>query len=299
MSQTTSSQDAGSNLLRAGLWMSGTIISFTAMAIAGREISFELDTFELMMYRSVIGLVLVLVIGRIAGTLPQIRRTHLKMHFFRNLAHFSGQNLWFFSLAMIPLAQVFALEFTSPIWVALLAHLFLGERLNKVKSISVLVGFFGILIVTRPWVSGVSLGIIAAFMSALFFATTSIMTKALTRLETITSIMFWLTCLQLAFGVICAGYDGDVTLPTQQTLPWVFVVGIGGLLAHFCLTKALSVAPASIVVPIDFARLPIITFVGMTLYNEPLSFWVFLGAAIIFGANYANILHERRRIPAN
>jgi drug/metabolite transporter (DMT)-like permease len=279
------------------MWMSGTITAFTAMAVAGREISFELDTFELMLYRSLIGLVLVLVIGRLAGTLHQIRRNRLKTHFFRNLAHFTGQNLWFFAIAVIPLAQVFALEFTSPIWVALLAHFALGERLNRIKSAAILFGFVGILMITRPWTSGISIGIAAAFISAIFFASTSIMTKALTRNESVTSIMFWLTGLQLVFGILCAGFDGDIALPSWQTAPWIFVVGLGGLLAHFCLTKALSVAPASIVAPIDFARLPIVALVGMILYNEALSIWVFLGAVVIFGANYANILSEKRRNP--
>lgn len=295
MTTNPTATETGSNLLHAGLWMLGTITSFTAMAVAGREISSELDTFELMMYRSFIGFVLLVTIAWFAGTLNQIRTTHLRTHTLRNLAHFTGQNLWFYAIAFVPLAQVFALEFTSPIWVAVLAHFFLGERLNRVKSTAVIAGFIGILIITRPWISGVSIGIFAAFVSAIFFATTSIMTKVLTRHETVTSIMFWLTGLQLFFGIACAGFDGDIALPSSQTLPWILVVGLGGLVAHFCLTKALSIAPASIVIPIDFARLPIVAFVGMILYSEALSFWVFLGAAIIFAANYANILFENRR----
>ena len=101
--------------LRACLWMIGAIGSFTAMAIAGRQVSFALDTFEIMTYRSLLGIVIVCVVAGMTGTWRQINRQQLGLHAVRNVAHFTGQNLWFYALASIPLAQVFALEFTSPI----------------------------------------------------------------------------------------------------------------------------------------------------------------------------------------
>ena len=101
--------------------------------------------------------------------------------------------------------------------------------------------------------------------------------------------------MQAVFGLICAGYDGDIALPSLQTLPWVVLIGCAGLLAHFCLTKALSIAPASVVMPIDFVRLPVIAIVGMLLYAEPLDALVFVGAAFIFAANYLNITHAMGR----
>ena len=104
--------------------------------------------------------------------------------------------------------------------------------------------------------------------------------------------------MQAVFGLICAGYDGDVALPTLQTLPWLVLVGCAGLLAHFCLTTALSLAPASVVMPIDFARLPIIALVGMAVYAEPLEWAVLGGAAVIFAANWINIRNETRPRPA-
>ena len=113
----------------AALWMIGAIVSFSAMAVAGRALSSDLDTFEMMTYRSIIGLVIVVSVASLRGKLGEITTRDLPHHAIRNLAHFAGQNLWFFSLTLIPLAQVFALGFTSPIWVALLAPLFLNAQM--------------------------------------------------------------------------------------------------------------------------------------------------------------------------
>jgi drug/metabolite transporter (DMT)-like permease len=213
----------------------------------------------------------------------------------RNVFHFTGQNLWFYAVAVIPLAQVFALEFTSPLWVIVLAPMILGEKMTRVRSIAAVLGFIGILIVTRPSPETFEIGLLFAATAAIFFALTILLTKRLTRDNSITAILFYLTATQLVFGLITAGYDGDIALPTRESFPFLFLVGCAGLLAHFCLTTALSIAPATVVVPIDFARLPVIAVIAMLLYNEPLEIWVFVGALVIFAANYLNIWNETRK----
>ncbi|PZX18479.1 drug/metabolite transporter (DMT)-like permease [Palleronia aestuarii] len=279
----------------AALWMTGAIVSFSAMAVAGREVSFALDTFELMTYRSLVGLAIVVTVSALSGTIRQIPTRRIGLHGLRNVAHFTGQNLWFYAITMIPLAQVFAIEFTSPIWVALAAPFLLGERLTRTRLVVAALGFVGVLLVARPTLDGVSSGQAAAAGAAICFAGTAILTKVLTRTETITCILFWLTILQALMGLVCAGIDGDITLPTSETLPWLVLIGCAGLAAHFCLTTALGIAPATIVIPFDFLRLPVIAAVGMALYGEPLDPYVVLGAAIICGANYMNVIAEQRR----
>lgn len=283
------------NTTRAALWMIGAIFSFTAMTVAGRQVSFALDTFEIMLFRSVIGLCIVVAVGGLFGTLRQINRQRLPLHIIRNAAHFAGQNLWFFALPLIPLAQLFAFEFTSPIWVILLSPILLGERITKIGAVSAAIGFIGVLLVAQPGAAPLSWALAAAAGSAVFFALTAIFTRKLTQTASITCIMFYLTLIQLIFGLICAGYDGDITLPTYETAPWLAMIGVAGLTAHFCLTSALSLAPASFVMPIDFARLPTIAIIGMLFYDEPLSLIVIIGAAIIVGANYLNISAAQRR----
>ncbi|MGA9252719.1 MAG: DMT family transporter [Roseobacter sp.] len=274
--------------------MIGAIASFSTMAVAGREVAVELDTFEIMMYRSLFGVVIVAGIGALAGTLHQINTQNMGLHAMRNLAHFTGQNLWFYAVTVIPLAQVFALEFTSPLWVIVLSPLILGERLTPMRAFAAIMGFIGILIVARPDIAGINSGVITAASSAIFFALTMMFTKRLTRSQSITCILFYLTTMQLVFGVVMAGYDGDIAVPTATALPFVLLIGAAGLLAHFCITNALALAPATVVVPIDFIRLPAIAIIGMLLYGEALDIWVFAGAAIIFTGNYLNIWSETR-----
>ncbi|KIT15930.1 DMT family transporter [Jannaschia aquimarina] len=275
--------------LVAATWMLGSIVSFTSMAVAGRAVSDTHDTFEIMLFRSVIGLGIVLSVAGLTGRLREVSAARLPLHVTRNIAHFAGQNLWFYALTLIPLAQVFALEFTSPLWVLVLAPLIVGERVRPVQYVIAALGFAGVLIVARPFSGELSVGLLWAGMAALFFALTNLLTRRLTRHDGIVTILFWLTALQLLFGLVCAGWDGDIALPDAATAPWLALIGLAGLTAHFCLTKALSQAPASTVMPVDFARLPIIALIGAAFYAEPLDPMVLLGGTIIAGAAYANL----------
>ena len=275
--------------MAAAVWMVGSILSFTAMAIAGRSVAAVHDTFEVMLWRSVTGFVLVVLVAGLTGQLGAVQTRNLPQHVMRNVVHFAGQNLWFWALTAIPLAQVFALEFTSPIWVILLSPLFLSERLTRFKLLAAAMGFAGALIVAQPDFGSLDPGMLAAAGSAICFACTAILTKRLTRGESIVSILFWLTLMQAFFGLVAASLDGSVALPTAKTLPWLALIGSAGVIAHLCLTKALALAPASIVVPIDFARLPLIAFVGASLYGEPISLAVLAGGTLVFLANWLNI----------
>ncbi|UWQ97937.1 DMT family transporter [Rhodobacteraceae bacterium S2214] len=285
--------------LRAAFWMIGSIVSFTLMAVAGREVSNSLDTFEIMFFRSLTGLCIMFVVITATGAWSNITTKHWKLHGVRNLAHFTGQNLWFYAITVLPLAQVFAFEFTTPIWVILLSPLLLGERITRVGIAAAVLGFFGVLIVARPDPTEISPGLVAAASCAIAFALTAILTRKLTQTETIATILFYLTVTQLVFGLISAGFDGDIAIPRGIAVFWVVGIGCAGLLAHFCLTTALSLAPANIVMPIDFARLPTIAIVGMVLYRETIDIWVFVGAIIIFGANYMNITLQNRNRTAS
>ena len=282
----------------AALWMTGSILSFSAMAIAGRAVAPVLDTFELMTWRSVIGFVIVVSLGGLLGQLGQIRFNRLGTHVIRNLFHFTGQNLWFWAITVIPLAQVFALEFTSPLWVILLSPLLLGERITRTRALSALLGFVGILIVARPDLTQIDPGVLAAAGSAIGFAGSAIFTKRLTRHEGIVSILFWLTVMQAVLGLAGSALDGDIALPTAAVMPWLVLLGLAGVVAHLCLTKALTLAPATVVIPMDFVRLPAIALIGMLVYGEPLDLCVLLGALLILAANWINMASEaKKRLP--
>lgn len=281
--------------LAAAAWMVGSILGFTLVAIAGRALHPYLDTFEVMLWRSVVGIVAVTGVAFATGRLSEISTDRLQVHAARNAIHFAGQNLWLAALSLIPVAQLFALEFSYPILVALAAPFLLGERLTRMRALSALIGFGGIMIVARPFGSeGLSPGLLAALGAAVCFAGSALMTRWMTRSMTITCILFWLVSFQSLYGLIGAAADGHVTIPPSPALPWVIAIGLGGLLGHLGLTKALSLAPAAVVTPMDFTRLPLIAVVGMVLYNEQPDIWVLIGGAVIFAANWLNIWSEKR-----
>lgn len=274
--------------------MAGAIASFSLMAVAGREVAPTHDTFEILLYRSIVSFLIVMAVSGATGTIRQINARNLGLHLLRNGSHFIGQNLWFFALVLIPLAQVIALEFTAPIWVALLAPLVLGERLTWRSGLAALVGFAGVLVVVRPGLGTLSPAMLAALGAAVCFAFSALFTRKLTRTTSITCIMFWLTVMQGGLGLLCAAADGQMALPSAPAVPWLLLIGLTGLSGHFCLSKALSLAPATIVMPMDFVRLPVMALAGLLLYREPIDLFVILGSALIFSANWLNLEAGRR-----
>ena len=277
------------NRLKAALWMCGAIASFTAMAVSGRAIQTELSTFELMFWRSLIGFVIiagiVLVLHRKAPV--TLRPVRPGLHAARHLVHFAGQNLWFYGLMLIPLSQLVALEFTMPIWVALLAPLFLGERFTPTRVLVALIGFAGILIVARPGTQELNIGHLAAMGAAIGFALNLMLTKRIMRDDSVICVLFWMSLSQgiLALGLsLWTGFHW----PGAHLWGWLLVIGVTGLSAHYALTSALALVPATVVAPMEFFRLPIISLVGLWLYAEVLDPFVFAGAAVIFLANWIN-----------
>ncbi|MDW3206569.1 MAG: DMT family transporter [Alphaproteobacteria bacterium] len=281
------------NPVWAAVWMMGALTSFALMAVAGREISREMDTFQLMFYRSIIGIVIVVAIGAmLPGGLGRFRTGHFRMHLARNVAHFIGQFCWFLSITLISLAEVFAIEFTTPIWVALIAPLFLAESMNRYRAIAIAIGFVGVLVVLRPGVVEFGAGHIAMLIGSFAFSLSMITTKKLSATESPLSILFWMAVLQAPMGLI--GSLSDFTLPGTESALWLIVVGVGGLTAHFCIAQAFRWADAMVVAPMDFLRLPLIAVVGMLLYSEALDPFVFLGGAVILVGNWINIRFARR-----
>lgn len=282
--------------LLALAWMMLAILSFSMMAVAGRAVQAELNSFQVMFWRSLIGFFIVcgLLAASRAG-FSQVRTGQFRLHLIRNIAHFTGQNLWFVALMLIPLGQLVALEFTSPLWLVLLAPLMLGERLTWRKIIVALIGFIGVLIVAQPGVQPVGWGHAAGMIASVCFALNMIFTKRLMALDSVLCVMFWMTVLQGLFGLGLGVWDG-FPLPSLAILPWLLVVGVAGLTAHFALSSALGHAPASVVAPMEFLRLPIISVIGVMVYAEALDPFVFLGAAVIFVSSYLNLRPERRPV---
>jgi drug/metabolite transporter (DMT)-like permease len=281
-------------VLGAVAWMLGAVASFSLIAIAGREASRVVPTTELMFWRGLIGVVLLLaILLATGGTLRSTMSGQPKVQVGRSFIHFGAQFAWLYCLTLIPLAELFALEFTAPLWVAVLAPLLLGERLTAVRIAAAALGFVGALIVIQPGTTSLSLGAILALASAVGFACNMMATKQLTKTDTPLTMLIWLNGLQviLATPFIWNG----VTHADPLTWMWVVLVAILGLTAHYALTRAFALADAIIVAPMDFIRLPLIALVGAYLYGEKLTLTLAIGALCIVVANALNIFGERKR----
>ena len=274
--------------------MIGSVCTMVFLAVAGRAAGAVHDTFEMMLYRSIAGLVMLMGYLVVSGRVHEITFNRLPMLTLRNIAHFTAQNLWFYAILVLPLAQVFALEFTMPIWAILQAPLIVGEKVTRKGLLLTLLGFVGVVIVTQPF-GGFNPTLLIAAGSAIGFATSFLLTRKLTADVSVISIMFWLHVMQGIMALAFAGYDGQIALPTAQTIWPLIMLGALGLAGHACLTTALSLAPAHYVMPIDYLRLPLAIFLGWAIYSEQINLWVYLGSALILLANYMNLPQGKRR----
>lgn len=279
-------------VLVAALWMSGALLSFMAMAVGGRELSAQLSTFQILFFRSLVGLVVISLLLRRAGW-GQVAGRPFGLHLLRNLAHFGGQFGWFYGLAFIPLAEVFAIEFTVPIWTALWAAVLLGERLSGPRLAAVGLGIAGLLIMLRPGSQSVHPAALAVLAGAVGYALSHTLTRRLALSDPPLVILFYMTVIQLPLGLLPA--LATWTTPAPALWPWLLVVGLSALSAHYCMARALALAPATVVVPMDFLRLPLIAVVGALVYGERLEWSVLAGAAVMLLGNWINISAERRR----
>ena len=282
-----------SNVLPAAGWMIGALLAFSAMAIAGRKAQETLETVQMMFGRAVIGTIILSIIVLARGERFSDLATHrLGMHLLRNVIHYASQFSWFHALTLIPLATLFAVEFTCPLWVALIAPIVLGEKLTSTRIAAALIGFAGIIAIVQPGTQPMTAGLALGLFSALGYALGMLCTKSLTRTEPVFRVLFLMHAIQIVFGLIPMW--GRWIVPTPNAVLWVAVVACVGLCAHYCMTRAFALADAIIVAPMDFLRLPLIGAVGALAYGEQLDSWVLIGAAVIVVANFLNIWGERR-----
>lgn len=280
-----------SPVIRAVFWMTGTLFSFTVMAVAVRELSGEIHSFQIMLFRSLASLAILLPFAVYLGR-GVWRTERLGTQVARNTVHFAAQLGWITGIGLLPLAEVFAIEFTTPIWATVLAVLFLGERLNRGRIVALAAGFVGILVILRPGFATIDTGALAVLGAAVGFAMTLSLTKFLTRSDSPLTILLYMSAIQLPLGIVITLFVWRTPDPLQ--LFWLFVVGATGLSAHFCTAHALRLADQTIVVPMEFMRLPLIVLVGFLLYAEQAELLVLAGAALIFAGNYYSIFLENR-----
>ena len=283
-------------LARVVLWMLGALLSFSIMAVSIRELSRGgLSIFEILAIRSGVAL---LVMLSILAAQPDLRLhvvpRRMGLHIFRNTVHYASQFSWALSLTMLPLATVFALEFTMPAWTAVLAVWFLHERMTASRLGVVVLGLVGVLVILRPGVAGFNPAAILVLLAAFGYAITMITTKKLTITETTFAIIFWMAVIQFPLSLIGSNPAAFLSLDVRHLVPAIGI-GTAGLTSHYCLSNAFRAGDATLVVPLDFIRIPLIAVVGWAFYGERLDIFVLLGALIIVSGVLWNLRSEVAR----
>ncbi len=267
--------------------MAGWLALMLMIAIAGRETTHELNVFQIMEVRSILGLLMLYPLIAINGGLATMKTSRPLQHIGRNLIHYAGQLGWFFALTLIPLAQVVSIEFTMPIWTAILAAGFLGERMTAWKTLAVVLGLVGVIIIVRPGTSEINPGQLIALGAAIGFGVSIAMMKSLTRTETTISIIFWMLVVQAAAGFLPSLYVWK--WPSAYAWGWTAVIAFCGTFSHYCMARAMLHADATVVLPMDFLRVPLTATAGWLIYSEPLDMFTLLGAALILTGNLLNL----------
>lgn len=276
------------SIARAAAWMAGWQVLMLVIAVAGREAAREVSVFQIMLVRSVLGIALLWPLVRAAGGRVALRSERLPTHALRNAVHYAAQYGWFAALTLIPLAQVVAIEFTMPIWAAVLAVALLGERMNGLKWFAVVLGLVGVAVIVRPGVGELDAGQLIALASAVGFAIAIVLVKSLTRTDAAVAISFWMLVMQSVIGLVPALWVWQ--WPSAETLGWMGVVAFCGAYSHYCFARALQHADATVVVPMDFLRVPLTALLGWLAYSERLDLFTALGVGLILAGNALNLV---------
>ncbi len=272
--------------------MLGSVLSFCVMAVAVRELQRSMGAFQILFWRSVVMLAIV------AALLPRApgswRTQRFALHAWRSVIHLAGQYLWVASIGLLALAMVFAIEFTIAVWVALLAAIFLHERLTQGRIVQLALGVAGVLLIIRPGSLDFHPAALLMLAGSLCYAASLILTKRISATDSAHTVLFWMSLIQAPVTLLAA--LPSWAAPPASALPWIVLIGAGSYSAHYCMTRAMSLADATVVAPIDFIRLPLIAVVGALFYAEPFDPMVIVGAIVIFSGTYYNLSRETRRV---
>lgn len=273
-------------------WMSGTLLSLCLMAVGARELSGDLSIFQILFFRSVIGLLCIALLVSLSRKKISLRTDRLKLHVLRNVFHFAGQYGWFLGIGVLPLAEVFAIEFTVPIWTLIIASIFLKEEITLAKIVSILLGIAGVLVIVKPGYAIVDPVSFIVLGAAVGYAISHTVTKSLSGSDSAIAIIFYMCIIQLPIGLLLS--LGSWSWPEGEQWLWLVIVGLTALSAHYCIAKAMQYAEVTKIVTLDFLRLPLIALVGVLLYAEAFEMSLILGGALMLIGNL--VVTKRRKV---
>jgi drug/metabolite transporter (DMT)-like permease len=277
--------------VRAALWMAAASTAFAAMIILIRHLTASFDPLQVVFFRNVFGLIAMLpwLVGHGIGAL---RTQRLGLHALRATIGIVSMICWFTALSLMPLAQATALSFTAPIFTSVLAVIFLGEVMRLRRWSATAVGLLGTLIIVRPGYASVEPAALLAIASALLGAASPIFVKIMARTESTGAIVTYMVLFMTPISLVPALLVWQQ--PSLAEIGFAALLGLAGTLGHLCLTRALANADATVVVPFDYLRLPVVALIAYLAFAEVPAIWTWIGGAIIAASSVYMTLREAK-----
>jgi drug/metabolite transporter (DMT)-like permease len=278
---------------RATTLMIVALFMFTVMGICIRLSAKTLPVIEVVFFRNFLAVLILLPLVARAG-FGSLRMRRPKLFFMRAAINAVGMFCGFTALTLIPLAQMTALSFTTPLFVTIGAVFFFGEIIRARRIVAIGVGFLGMLIILQPWAilqsadgltfGGIdtSLGALLALVSALTIAMASLIVKSLTRSESQQAIVMWMVLMQAPLALLPALWVWQ--WPDIEAWVYLWGMALSGTIAHLCFTRAFSLVDITALQPLEFIKLPFSVILAWIVFAEWPGVWTWVGGAIIFAS---------------
>uniref|UniRef100_UPI004047D6F8 DMT family transporter n=1 Tax=Yoonia sp. TaxID=2212373 RepID=UPI004047D6F8 len=263
------------------LWMVATGLMFVGVTVIVKYVGSELPAAEGAFLRYLLGLVFVIPMIRPIMA-AHLTRRQVKLFAARGVVHTGAVILWFYAMSRIPLAEVTAMNYLSPIYVAIGAALFLGESLPPRRLAAVVAALIGAVIILRPGMREVDPGHIAMLFTALGFAAGYLIAKQMSG-EVSAAVVVGMLSITVTIGLAPFAYAVWVT-PTLAQVGWMFLVACFATAGHYAMTLAFAAAPLTVTQPVTFLQLVWAVALGALLFGEGIDGWVILGGAIIMAS---------------
>lgn len=254
----------------------------TGVAVMVRQVAEELHPFQVAFFRNLFGVIVLLPLLLRYGLEP-LKTNDMCFMATRGVFNAAAMLSFFMALTMLPLAELSALSFTAPLFVALLATIFLKERMGQRRTVGLIVGFSGALIILRPGVEIIQIGALYAMFSAISWGTAVVLIKHLSRTNSSVTITLYGLSFLTIFTFPPALFVWE--WPTDEQFMWLVAIAVGGNIGQLLLTQSLKIADASLVMPFDFTKLIWASVFGLLIFSEIPTIWASVGGAIIFASS--------------
>lgn len=265
--------------------------AFAIMTALIRFLAEDLHPFQIAFFRNLFGFLFMLPWLMRAG-MGALRTTRMRLYWLRAAFALAAMLCWFSGLALMPLAEATALSFSAPLFATLAAIVVLGERLGPHRTIALISGLAGALIILRPGLAPVGLPALLILASSVFIACAITTVKILARTEGTSAIVTWMVIYLIPLSLVPALFVW--TWPDLDLLGWLFALGAAATVGQVAMTRAYAAADATVVLPLDYTRLPFVALIGWVAFAETVDVWTWVGAAVMATATIYMTYRETR-----